>query len=94
MFFSQESDKKMVNLTIMLDEKQVIIKRYKIRSVGNQNATIETTIPKEAFEREARINGMTTKEALTNLIAVWRFNGFNGLHLSFEKKKCFENETK
>jgi hypothetical protein len=83
--FLQENNNNMENITINLNDNQVIIKRYKIRPVGNQNATIETTIPKEAFEREARRNGMTTQEALTNLIAVWRFDGFQGLHLSFEK---------
>ena len=63
----------MENETITLSDEKVIMRRYKIRSVGNRNASIETTIPKEAFEREARRNGMTTKEALTTLIAVWRF---------------------
>lgn len=77
----------MENETISLNDKKVIMKRYKIRSVGNQYASIETTIPKEAFEREARRNGMTTQEALTTLIAVWRFDGFKGLYLSFEKRE-------
>lgn len=73
--------------TIQLSDEKLIIKRYKVRSVGNQNASIETTIPKEAFEREARRLGMTVEEAIRNLVAVWRFNSFKGLHLSFERKK-------
>lgn len=73
--------------TIQLSDEKVIIKRYKVRSVGNQKASIETTIPREAFEREARRVGMTIDEALRNLIAVWRFDSFRGLHLSFEKRK-------
>ena len=73
--------------TIQLGDDKVIIRRYKIRSVGNQKASIETTIPREAFEREARRCGMTTQQALTDLVAVWRFNSFRGLHLSFEKKE-------
>jgi hypothetical protein len=76
----------MENQTITLSDDKVIIKRYKVRSVGNQSASIETTIPKEAFEREARRCGMTSQQALTDLVAVWRFNSFKGLHLSFEKK--------
>jgi hypothetical protein len=76
---------KMVNITINLNDNHLIIKRYKIRPVGNKSATIETTIPKEAFEREARRKGLTPQEALTGLHAVWRFDGFEGLHLSFEK---------
>jgi hypothetical protein len=77
----------MENQTIQLSDEKVIMRRYKIRSVGNQKASIETTIPKEAFEREARRCGMTTQEAITQLVAVWRFNSFKGLHLSFEKKE-------
>jgi len=76
----------MENETITLNDEKVIMRRYKIRSVGNQNASIETTIPREAFEREARRCGMTSEEALVKLVAVWRFNSFKGLHLSFEKR--------
>ena len=72
--------------TIQLRDDKVIIRRYKIRSVGNQKASIETTIPREAFEREARRCGMTAQQALHDLVAVWRFNSFRGLHLSFEKR--------
>jgi hypothetical protein len=77
--------------TIQLSDEEVIIKRYKVRTTGNQNASIETTIPREAFEREARRQGMTIEEAVSKLRAVWRFNSFQGLHLSFEKKS--KNKT-
>lgn len=71
---------------IKIDDKDVIIKRYKIRPTGKQGATLETSIPREVFEREARRLGLTVREALEKLEAVWRFNNFRGLHLSFEKK--------
>jgi hypothetical protein len=77
----------MENHTIQLSDEKVIIKRYKIRSVSNQKASIETTIPREAFEREARRCGLTTQQAISDLVAVWRFNSFKGLHLSFEKRE-------
>jgi hypothetical protein len=77
----------MENDIITINDKKVIMRRYKIRSVGNQKASIETTIPREVFEREARRYGMTTQQALSDLVAVWRFNSFRGLHLSFEKKE-------
>jgi hypothetical protein len=76
----------MENHTITLNDEKVIIKRYKVRSAGNQSASIETTIPREAFEREARQQGLTPRQALTELIAVWRFDSFKGLHLSFERR--------
>jgi len=72
---------------IKLDEDNVIIKRYKIRSTGKLGATLETSLPKEAFEREARRIGLTFEEALEKLVAVWRFNDFRGLLLSFELPK-------
>ena len=75
----------MENQTIRLEDNELYIKKYKIRATGNQTASIETTIPKEAFEREARRKGMTLKEALKKLTAVWRYNNFRGLHLSFEE---------
>ena len=77
----------MVKQHIQLSDKEVIIRRYKIRATGNQDASIETTIPKDAFEREARRQNMTIKEALEKLTAVWRYNSFRGLHLSFEKRR-------
>jgi hypothetical protein len=75
----------MENRTIKLEDENLFIKIYKLRATGNQTASIETTIPKEAFEREARRQGMTIKEALEKLRAVWRYNSFRGLHLSFEE---------
>ena len=72
---------------IRLDDKEVIIKRYQIRPTGREGSTLETSIPKEAFEREARRLDLTVEEAVEKLEAVWRYNNFRGLHLSFEPKK-------
>jgi len=72
-------------ITIKLDD--VIIKRYKIRPTGKDGATLETSIPPEAFERESRRQGLTVKEASKKLEAVWRYNNFPGLHVSFELRE-------
>lgn len=72
---------------IELDDSKLIIKRYTIRKTGRAGSSIETTIPREVFEREARRMNMTPDEAIENLWAVWRFNSFRGLHLSFEPKE-------
>ena len=77
----------MMEKLIGLSDEKVIIKRYKIRQTGRAGSTLETTIPREAFEREARRLGMPPEEAIVRLNAVWRFNDFHGLHLSFEKKE-------
>lgn len=70
--------------TIELKDKDVIIRTYKVRKTGRHGATIETSIPRAVFEREARRQGLTFEEALKKLCAVWRYNSFRGLHLSFE----------
>jgi hypothetical protein len=72
--------------TICIDDKNILKKSYKLRPTGKSGSTIETSIPREVFERDARRLGLTTEEALEKLVAVWRFNSFHGLHLSFEVK--------
>ncbi len=74
--------------TIQTSDEDVIIKRYKVRLTGRFGSTIETTVPKEVFEREARRLGLTVREALEKLVAVWRYDSFIGLHLTFETKKA------
>ena len=75
------------NIELELDDPNLIMKTYKIRLTGAKGASIETTIPREVFEREARKKGMTVKEAVKKLRAVWRYNNFDGLNLQFEPKK-------
>lgn len=70
-----------------IDDSNVIIKRYKIRRSGKGSVSIETTIPREVFERDARKLGMDPEKAIERLAAVWRYNSFNGLHLSFEPRE-------
>lgn len=74
-------------MEINLDDKKVLIKKYAIRQTGREGRSLEITIPKEVFEREARRLGYTVEEALKKLEAVWRYNGFHGLHLNFEEKE-------
>jgi hypothetical protein len=73
--------------TLDLNDRNLILKRYRIRVTGKNGRTIETSIPREVFEREARRQGLTLQEALEKLQAVWRYNSFRGLHLSFEPKE-------
>lgn len=70
-----------------LKDENLIIKRYTVRKTGKREASFEVTIPKEAFEREARRFNLTVDEAVKRLGAVWKFNNFPGLHLSFELRK-------
>ena len=79
-------------ISICLDDKHVIIKTYRIRPTGKNGATLETSIPREVFEREARMQGLTVQEALEKLLAVWRYNSFRGLHLDFELKELHRKQ--
>lgn len=72
--------------TINIDDTKAIVKKYKLRNAGAQNATIEITLPKQAVEREARRLGVSEEEAVEKLTGVWRYNSFRGLHLDFEVK--------
>jgi hypothetical protein len=74
-------------IPIEINERNVIIKRYRIRSTGKHSATLETSIPKEAFEREARRQSMTVQEAVRKLAAVWHYDSFQGLLLTFEESQ-------
>jgi len=82
--------------TIQIDDTKVIKKKYKLRRVGAQRATIEITLPKEAVEREARRLGIGEDEAVDKLLGVWKYNEFDGIHLSFEtiEKETPRNEWK
>ena len=74
--------------TVIEINDNALSKRYKLRLTGKNKASIETTIPTEAFEREAKRLGLeTVKDAVERLDAVWRFGNFRGLFLSFEPKK-------
>lgn len=73
----------------VVDDKDVIVKKYKLRKAGAQGATIEITVPKEAVEREARRLGVSEQEVVEALLGVWKYDSFPfpGLVLQFEKRE-------
>ena len=75
----------MAKHVIELKDEELFIKSYKVRRSAKDRHSIQTTVPIEAFEREVRRHKMTFEEALEKLKAVWRYNKFRGLHLSFER---------
>ena len=78
---------------IELKDEELFIKTYKVRQPAKDRHSIQTTVPIEAFERDARRHKMTFQEALEKLRAVWRYNKFDGLHLSFEPCDDKEKEA-
>lgn len=70
----------------MLDDKNLLIKKFRLRRAGAKGRSIEITIPKAAIHREARRLGLKEGEAVEKLLGVWKYNHFPGLHLTFEIK--------
>ena len=74
----------MTKKVIELKDEKLYIKSYRVRQATKGRRSVQTTIPIEAFELEARRHKMTFEKAIEKLRAVWRFNELKGLHLSFE----------
>ena len=74
----------MSQIVIRLDDPNLLLKKYRLRKTGAYGGSIETTIPQEAFDREARRLGLSRDEALEILQAVWRYGDFRGIYLAFE----------
>jgi hypothetical protein len=70
-----------------LNDTDLIMKRYRVRVTGKNGRTVETSVPREVFEREVRRHGLSLEEGLQRLEAVWRYNSFHGLYLTFEPRE-------
>ena len=76
---------------IVIDEKEVYIKRYKLRpTCKNGKGSIETTLPPEVLEKEARKRGVLVSELCDHVEAEWRYNNFRGIHMTLVDKKEVE----
>ena len=84
---SRDVDIKLNPDMIFLDDPFVLIRKCKVRKMGKNDASIETTIPKAVFEREMRILGVDMEDIKDKIYAVWRYGPFKGLHLSFELRE-------
>ncbi len=62
-------------------------KTYKMRAVGEEGLNIIVSIPHQVIEREARKHNITVTEFLDKYRAVAVYNGFEGIHYSFEESK-------
>jgi len=62
-------------------------KAYNLRPTGGKGATVETSIPREPLEREARQRGLSVGEFVERFEAVWHFDDFEGLFLTFREKR-------
>jgi len=68
-----------------LNDKRMLIKRYKLRKATSSGSTVEVSIPKIVLDREMRRLGLFLDEDIKKIEAVWRFDSFEGLYLTFER---------
>ena len=69
-------------IIIDLDPRTVFKRRYKVRRAGGRS--FEATLPPRAYEKAARRRGLTPDEFIERYAAVWHYDGFDGLYLTFE----------
>jgi hypothetical protein len=75
---------KMPEEKVVIDISNALRKEYNLRPTGTNS--FETTIPVEPLKREARKLGMPLEEFIGRYEAVWHFDGFPGLYLTFQEK--------
>ena len=72
---------------ILIKLQDAFEKKYRIRRTGENGLSFETTIPRIVIEREAKRLGIQLDDAHRELVAVWRFNEFRGLHMELVRRK-------
>lgn len=65
---------------------RALSKRYKIRRAQPKVDSLETTIPWEVIEREARCAGLDIDQFIQAYEAEWLYNSFEGLIFRFVKR--------
>ena len=62
-------------------------RKYKLRFTGENDSSIETTIPPGVIRREANKRDISVEEFKERYRVVWYANNFDGLHLKFVEAK-------
>ncbi len=60
-------------------------KTYKMRQLVKGAKHITVAIPYEVIERHAKSHGMTVDQFIEKYVAVAEYNGFEGVHYTFEE---------
>jgi len=72
---------------LSIDPRKALRRRYTLRKTGKGGKSIETTIPREVIEREARRKGLDVDEFLEKYVAEVFYNDFHGVHITFIKRE-------
>lgn len=71
------------NIVIEYNPNDTLRRTYRLRPTGREGTALETTIPREVVEREARRNNMAVDEFVKKFDVAWFFDSFDGMHLTF-----------
>lgn len=80
-------------IIIEYDPKDAIKRTYRLRTTGREGTALETTIPREVVEREARRHSLSVDEFIDQFEVEWAYNSFSGMHLTFIKKEEMDAKT-
>ena len=73
--------------SIEYDPKDAINKKYRIRTTGREGSALETTIPRDIVEREARRHNMSIDEFIEKFEVNWNYDSFDGAHFTFKERE-------
>jgi len=72
---------------LSIDRKKALRRHYALRRTGEGGKSIETTIPREVVEREARRRGLGVDEFLNEYVAEVLYDDFQGVIVTFAKRE-------
>ena len=73
--------------TVMIDLNKTFTRVYQLRPTGEVGSTtVESSIPREPLEREAKSRGIAIAEFIRNYEIEWHYGDFPGLYVSFRQK--------
>jgi len=70
--------------SVTIDLQSALTKNYNIRFNGPY--ILETTLPKDVLEREARVQGMSLSEYVRSFELIWHYGSFPGMYVEFRRK--------
>jgi hypothetical protein len=70
---------------VVINISNALRKEYNLRPTSANS--FETTIPVEPLKREARKLSIALEEFIERYEAVWHYDGFPGLYLTFQEKQ-------
>ncbi|MFA5186383.1 MAG: hypothetical protein WC551_07910 [Patescibacteria group bacterium] len=70
--------------SITIDLQTSLTKNYNMRYNGPY--ILETTLPKDVLEREARVQGVSLSDFVRSFELIWYYGSFPGMYVEFRRK--------